>query len=218
MRKTAENACRWPTKCKKRWKMLVVGRRNTEIAGKCPSSVDETLDLPKIIRHPWMKAKKRQKIPVIRGWKRKNAETPWKQKNSLKMAFSPYGKLKNSLKTAFSPYGKRKNSLKTALSPYEKHKNTLKSALPPYGKCKKSLKTAFPPYGKHKNSLKTTLPPYGKRKNSPKMTFPKLGHEENAWKQLSQYWETKKTGENKFPKVGKQKDWCLNRIRVYISI
>ena len=91
--------------------MLVVGRRNTEIAGKCPSSVDETLDLPKIIRHPWMKAKKRQKIPVIRGWK---------QKNSLKMAFSPYEKRKNNLKTAFSPYGKRKNNLKTAFSPYGK--------------------------------------------------------------------------------------------------
>ena len=91
-------------------------------------------------------------------------------------------------------------------------------AFSPYGKHKNSLKTAFSPYGKCKNSLKIALTPYGKRKNSPKMTFPKLGHEENAWKRLSQSWETKKMGKNGFPKVGKQKDWCLNRIRVYISI
>lgn len=56
-----------PWKTKNRRKTPVVGRRNAENAEKCLSSVDETQGLPKIIRHPWMKAKKRQKKPVIHG-------------------------------------------------------------------------------------------------------------------------------------------------------
>ena len=67
MRKTMKSALRRSTKCRNRRKMLVVGRRNAGIAGKRSLSVDETLDLPKIIRHPWMKMKKRQKMPVIHG-------------------------------------------------------------------------------------------------------------------------------------------------------
>ena len=42
MQKTLENAHRRPTKCEKQRKMLVVGRRNAEIAGKRSSSTDET--------------------------------------------------------------------------------------------------------------------------------------------------------------------------------
>jgi len=41
-RKTLKNARRRPTKCRKREKVLVVGRRNAENAEKCSSSVDET--------------------------------------------------------------------------------------------------------------------------------------------------------------------------------
>ena len=62
-----KSARRRSTKCRNREKMLVVGRRNAEIAEKCSLSVDEMQDLLKIIRHPWMKTKKRQKMPVIRG-------------------------------------------------------------------------------------------------------------------------------------------------------
>ncbi|OFO75978.1 hypothetical protein HMPREF2983_10125 [Prevotella sp. HMSC077E09] len=67
MQKMQENAHRRSTKRENRRKKPVVGRRNAKIAKKHPSSVDEMQDLLKIIRHPWMKMKKRQKMPVIRG-------------------------------------------------------------------------------------------------------------------------------------------------------
>ena len=106
--------------------MLVVDRRNAEIAekcslsvdetqkiaGNCLSSVDETLDLPKIIRHPWMKvrktlkigfrprpkSRKQQKERFGRGRKTKNGENCISAAaESLKMkktAFRPRPKLK----------------------------------------------------------------------------------------------------------------------------
>ena len=40
--KARKNAHRRSTKCKKREKVLVVGRRNAKNAEKCPSLVDET--------------------------------------------------------------------------------------------------------------------------------------------------------------------------------
>ncbi len=72
----------------KRRKTLVVGRRNAKNDEKRPSSVDEMQDLLKIIRHPWMKAKKRQK----------NARHPWmKVRKHLKSAFGHGRRVENSI-------------------------------------------------------------------------------------------------------------------------
>ena len=85
--KTLKNVCRRPTKREKRWKMSVVGRRNAKNAEKRPPSVDETQGLPKIIHHPWMKMKKRQK----------NARHPWmKVRKRWKSTFRHGGRVENS--------------------------------------------------------------------------------------------------------------------------
>jgi len=62
-----KNARRRPTKCRNRRKMLVVGRRNAGFAENHSSSMDENEKEAKNARYPWMKAKKRQKMPFIHG-------------------------------------------------------------------------------------------------------------------------------------------------------
>jgi hypothetical protein len=47
--------------------MLVVGRRNAGFAENHSSSMDENEKEAKNARYPWMKAKKRQKMPFIHG-------------------------------------------------------------------------------------------------------------------------------------------------------
>ena len=117
----------------------------------------ESKKMEKNAFRPRPKNEKRRKLHFGHGRKLKNEKncvsataetektlritfpTPWKRKNSLKTAFSPYEKRKNTLKTTFSPYGKRKNSLKMALTPYEKHKNSLKTSFSPYGKAERLM-------------------------------------------------------------------------------
>ena len=90
--------------------MLVVGRRNAGFAENHSSSMDESEKTLKIGFRPRPKSRKQQKERFGRGRKTKNGEncisataeiektlkitfpTPWKQKNTLKSAFSPYGK------------------------------------------------------------------------------------------------------------------------------
>ena len=87
MRKSRKNARRRPTKCRNRWKMLVVGRRNAENAEKCPSSADETQKSQKNARRRPTKCRICRKSFVIRGWKRKRGKKMpvirgWKWKNT----------------------------------------------------------------------------------------------------------------------------------------
>ena len=69
--KTLKNARRRSTKCENREKTLVVGRRNAEIAEKCPSSVDEMQKSLENARRRPTKCRKRKKQPVVG---RRNAE------------------------------------------------------------------------------------------------------------------------------------------------
>ena len=86
--KNAENARRRLTKHEKCRKMLVVGRRNAEIARKCPSSADEMQKTPKnSLSYPYDEQKtlktafrrgtinkKRQKQPFVGVRRTKNGE------------------------------------------------------------------------------------------------------------------------------------------------
>ena len=66
-RKRRKNARRRSTKCRKRRKTLVVGRRNAKNAEKRSSSVDEIEKMVKISFPPWLKLKKRQKSAFRHG-------------------------------------------------------------------------------------------------------------------------------------------------------
>ena len=85
--KSRENAHRRSTKCRKCRKMLIVGRRNAEIAEKCLSSVDETRKTLKNARRRSTKREKRRKMPVVG---RRNAE------NAEKQFFVPLRRAKNA--------------------------------------------------------------------------------------------------------------------------
>ena len=76
MQKTRKSARRRSTKCRKREKTLVVGRRNAKNARKCSSSVDEIRKTRKSACRRSTKRKKREKVPVVG---RRNAENAEKQ-------------------------------------------------------------------------------------------------------------------------------------------
>ncbi|WP_126370221.1 hypothetical protein [Segatella oris] len=73
-------ACRRPTKREKWRKMLVVGRRNTEIAGKCSSSVDEMRKSRKNTRRRLTKREKQRKMLIV---DRRNAKNDEKRSSSV---------------------------------------------------------------------------------------------------------------------------------------
>ena len=73
--------------CRERQKMLIVGRRNAEIAEKCSSSVDETQKTLKNARRRPTKRWKREKVPVVG---RRNAE------NAEKQSFVPLRRAENT--------------------------------------------------------------------------------------------------------------------------
>ena len=118
-RKRRKNARRRSTKCRKRRKTLVVGRRNAENAEKHSSSVDETLKTPKNTRRRSTKREKRRKTLVVgrRNTEnaektpvvgRRNAENAEKCSSSVdeiekmvKISFPPRLKLKKRRKTTF---------------------------------------------------------------------------------------------------------------------
>ena len=58
MRKTMKSALRRSTKCRNRWKMSVVGRRNAGFAENHSSPMDENEKEAKNARYPWMKVEK----------------------------------------------------------------------------------------------------------------------------------------------------------------
>ena len=68
-----------PWIARKRRKMPVVGRRNAEIAGKCPSSADEMQKTPKNARRRPTKCINRWKMLVVG---RRNAENAEKRPSS----------------------------------------------------------------------------------------------------------------------------------------
>ena len=82
-----KNARRRLTKREKREKVLVVGRRNAEIARKRSLSVDETRKTLKNARRRLTKRRKREKVPVVG---RRNAE------NAEKQSFVPLRRAKNA--------------------------------------------------------------------------------------------------------------------------
>ena len=63
--KARKNAHRRSTKCKKREKVPVVGRRNAKNAKKCSSSVDEMQKTRKSACRRPTKREKREKVPVV---------------------------------------------------------------------------------------------------------------------------------------------------------
>ena len=78
--------------------------------GNCSSSMDESQKTPKIIRYPWMKMKKRWKLLVIHGWKRKNDEkrslSVDENEKTVKIGFRPWTRLwpKGAKLNGFSNY------------------------------------------------------------------------------------------------------------------
>ena len=97
-RKRRKNARRPWMKSRKRWKTLVVGRRNAKNAEKRSSSVDETRKTPKNARRRPTKRWKRRKTLVVG---RRNTKIAEKHSSSVdeiekmvKISFPPRLKLK----------------------------------------------------------------------------------------------------------------------------